>query len=351
MRALVWNGPWDLTVGAREDPVPGPGEVLITVAATGICGSDVHGFTGESGRRRPGQVMGHEMVGHVAAVGEDVSGQYEVRPGDTVTVNPLIACGRCGACATGAEQNCLERRVIGVNPEIVSAFAESLVAPACNVVVLPPEMPLEYGALVEPLSVGYHAARRGNCSADDTVLVIGGGPIGQACILAARRLGAARVVVSEPNPHRRSLAGSLGAVPMDPATDGGETVTEALGGKAMLVLDAVGSSASFADAVRFTDFGARIVLVGMNSPRIDLPAYSVSTEERTLIGSFCYSARDFRETAGWVGRAPDLLGRLIDGRVDLTGAAQAFATLASGSSPKSKVLVFPHGLPARAADV
>ncbi len=345
MRVLVWNGPWDLTVEDREEPSPGPGDVLIRVAATGICGSDVHGFTGENGRRSPGQVMGHEMVGHVAAVGADVASGHGIRPGDTVTVNPLIACGRCGACAAGAEQSCPNRRVIGVNPDIVSAFAETLLAPATNVVVLPPEMPLEYGALVEPLSVGYHAARRGGCGAGDTVLVIGGGPIGQACILAAQRLGASRVAVTEPNPHRRAVAGSLGAVALDPVADGADAVTEALGGPATLVLDAVGSTSSFQDAVRCTGFGARVVLVGMNSPRIDLPAYSVSTEERTLIGSFCFSAADFRETAAWVGQAPEVLSRLIDGRVDMSGAPEAFAALASGTSAKSKVLVYPHGVP------
>jgi threonine dehydrogenase-like Zn-dependent dehydrogenase len=341
MRVLVWNGPWDLTVANREDPEPGPGDVLITVAATGICGSDTHGFTGENGRRKPGQVMGHEMVGHVAAVGAEVT---RVALGDVVTVNPLIACGRCAACAAGAEQSCADRRVIGVNPEIVSAFAEALLAPAANVMVLPQSMPLEYGALVEPLSVGYHAARRGGCSAADAVLVIGGGPIGQACVLAARRLGATRVAVSEPDDHRRALAASLGAEPVDPAVDG--SVAEALGEKATLVLDAVGSTASIEAAAAASGFGARVVLVGMNAPRIDLPAYAVSTEERTLVGSFCYSARDFRETAEWVGTAPDVLARLVDGRVDMAGAPAAFADLASGRSGRSKVLVFPHGVPA-----
>jgi threonine dehydrogenase-like Zn-dependent dehydrogenase len=347
MRVLVFNGPWDLGLDDRDEPVPGDGEVLVRVVATGICGSDLHGFTGENGRRHPGQVMGHETVGHVAAVGPGVE---DVRPGDTVTVNPLIACGRCPACRAGSEQSCPQRRVIGVDPTIVSAFAEQLLAPARNIVVLPPEMPLEYGALVEPLSVGYHAARRGGCSPADRVVVIGGGPIGQACVLAAQRLEAGRVVVTEPDPHRRALVGSLGAAAVDPTTADGDAVLEALGGPATLVLDAVGSTRSYTDAVRFTSFGSRIVLVGMNSPHIDLPAYSISTEERTLIGSFCYSAADFRDTAAWVGRAPSALDRLVDGRVDLPHAAEAFTALASGTSAKSKVLVFPNGLPPDAGD-
>jgi threonine dehydrogenase-like Zn-dependent dehydrogenase len=344
VRVLVFNGPWDLTVDDRDDPVPGDGEVLVRVAATGICGSDLHGFTGENGRRHPGQVMGHETVGSVAAVG---SGVADVRPGDTVTVNPLLACGRCPACRAGSEQSCPHRRVIGVDPTIVSAFAELLVAPAGNVVVLPPEMPLEHGALIEPLSVGYHAARRGSCGPGDRVLVIGGGPIGQACVLAARRLRAEQVVATEPDGHRRELVGSLGVAAVDPTADG-DAVLEALGGPATLVLDAVGSTRSIADAMRFSSFGARVVLVGMGSPQIDLPAYSVSTEERTLIGSFCYSAADFRDTAAWVGSSPAGLDRLVDGRVDLAHAPEAFTELASGSSAKSKVLVFPNGTPAGA---
>jgi threonine dehydrogenase-like Zn-dependent dehydrogenase len=342
MRVLLFNGPWDLTVDDRDDPVPGDGEVLVRVAATGICGSDLHGFTGENGRRHPGQVMGHETVGSVAAIGSGVTG---VRSGDTVTVNPLLACGRCPACRAGSEQSCPHRRVIGVDPTIVSAFAELLVAPAGNVVVLPPEMPLEHGALIEPLSVGYHAARRGGCGPGDRVLVIGGGPIGQACVLAARRLRAEQVVATEPDGHRRELVGSLGVAAVDPTADG-DAVLEALGGPATLVLDAVGSTRSIADAVRFSSFGARVVLVGMGSPQIDLPAYSISTEERTLIGSFCYPAADFRDTAAWVGSSPAGLDRLVDGRVDLASAPDAFTELASGSSAKSKVLVFPNGTPA-----
>jgi threonine dehydrogenase-like Zn-dependent dehydrogenase len=342
VRVLVFNGPWDLTVEDREDPVPGAGEVLVRVVATGICGSDLHGFTGENGRRHPGQVMGHETVGSVAAVGPGVA---DVRVGDPVTVNPLIACGRCPACRAGAEQSCPHRRVIGVEPSIVSAFAELLLAPAGNVVPLPPGVPLEHGALVEPLSVGYHAARRGGCGPQDRVLVVGGGPIGQACALAARRLEAGQVVVTEPDAHRRALVASLGVAAVDPGEAGGDAVRRALDGPATLVLDAVGTTRSLTDAVRSTSYGARIVLVGMGSPQVDLAAYAISTEERTLIGSFCYSAADFRDTAAWVGSGPTGLDRLVDGRVDLAHAPQAFTELASGTSARSKVLVFPNGLP------
>jgi len=346
MRALVFKKPWELVVEDVDDPRPAPGEVLIRVAATGICGSDIHGFSGENGRRHPGQVMGHETVGVIEEVGAGVDPALGLRAGALVTVNPLLACGDCAACAAGSPQSCANRRVIGVTPGIVSAFAGLLVCPAQNAVLLPADMPVEYGALVEPLSVGFHAAVRGGCSARDRVLVVGGGPIGQACVLAARRMGATGVAVTEPDEGRRSLAGSLGAVALDPRGERlAEEVAAALGGPATVVLDAVGSTASVTDAVRCSTFGARVVLVGMGAPRIDLPAYAVSTEERTLVGSFCYSYDEFRATATWVGGSPDELARLVDAHVDLDGAVGAFTRLARGEWSASKVLVHPHGAP------
>lgn len=345
MRALVFKGPWELAVEDVDGPEPGAQDVLLRVVATGICGSDVHGFSGENGRRHAGQVMGHETVGVVEEVGSAVDQTLGVRPGAVATVNPLIACGTCPGCRSGAPQSCPNRRVIGVTPEIVSAFAERLVAPAANIVTLPPEMPVHYGALVEPLAVGLHAARRGGCTEQDSVLVIGGGPIGQACVLAARRLGARRVLVSEPDPRRRALAGSLGAETVDPAgTDLADEVQRAFGAPATLVLDAVGSTASQQACVAGSTFGARIVLLGMNAPLLELSAYAISTEERTLVGSFCYTPAEFEDTARWVGGAPEVLERLVDDHIDLPGAPRAFDELARGVSTASKILVHPHGV-------
>ena len=147
MKTLALRAFGEMAVQDRPEPTPGAGEVLIRIVATGICGSDLHGITGENGRRRPGQVMGHETVGRVAATGPGVTG---FRTGQPVTVNPVLSCQSCGRCATGREHTCPNRRVIGVHPEIVSAFAEFLVAPERNVVSLPAAMPIEYGALVEP---------------------------------------------------------------------------------------------------------------------------------------------------------------------------------------------------------
>lgn len=348
MQALVFKGPWELAVEEVADPATGREEVQIRITATGICGSDIHGYTGENGRRHPGQVMGHETVGRIIQVGDGV----DLQIGALVTVNPVIACGACDACSAGAEQSCPTRTVVGVEPDFSSAFAELLVVPARNVVPVPESMPEEYGALIEPLAVGYHAAVRGGCGPQDRVLVIGGGPIGQAAALAARRLGVAQIVVSEPTPSRRKVVESLGFTALDPTSeDVGTGVATALGGAATLVLDAVGTSQTLADALTASTLGARIVLVGMGAPSVELSAYAISTEERSLVGSFCYSAEHFRSTAEWVGTGPAELAHLVDGRTDMIGAVTAFAELGRGERQSSKVLVYPGGVPQRLASV
>lgn len=340
MRALVLRDYGIMAVETRPDPIPAKGDALVRITATGICGSDVHGFTGESGRRVPGQVMGHETVGVVEKGPSDGP-----RPGSIVTVNPVLFCGYCPICRSGREQACLNKRVIGVTAELSSAFAELMAVPVRNLELLPQTMPVEYGALVEPLAVGYHALRRGGAEHSDTVLIIGGGPIGQACALAARRLDIDRLAVSEPVPRRRALVEEFGAVALDPnENDLPGQATRALGKAPTLVVDAVGLSATVRDAFQTCAPAGRVVLVGMGAHSLEVPAYAVSTEERTLIGSFCYSAREFTETAHWVADEPKELAQLIEGRIELDEAPEAFISIAEGRNQASKVLVFPNGV-------
>jgi len=343
MRALVLRDFYDIVLEERPDPVPGSGQAVVEVIATGICGSDFHGYSGENGRRHPGQIMGHETVGRVQELGADVAG---LTVGQLVTVNPVMSCGECWACQSGQEQWCIRRVVLGVAPEIPAAFADRVAVPAANIVPLPEEMLEELGALVEPMAVGYHAVRRGQPRPEDRVLVIGGGPIGQACLLAARRLGVQALAVSDVSPSRRDLCARLGAEVVDPSAGNlPEAVADRLGGPATLVVDAVGLSPTVSDAMAASALGSRIVLVGMGSPRLELSAYALSTEERALIGSFTYSAAEFTATAEWVGTVPDGIDALIDGRVGWDGAPQSFDDLARGRSTASKILVFPQGAP------
>jgi threonine dehydrogenase-like Zn-dependent dehydrogenase len=339
MRALVLEAWGKLVVEQRPDPTLGEREALLEVIATGICGSDLHGYTGENGRRRPGQVMGHETVGRVVEYGAGVDPGLL---GTAVTVNPVIGCGACDRCRPGRPQVCADRIVIGVAPDRPAAFAELLAAPADNLVPLPPQLPVELGALVEPLAVGYHAARRAPVRPGDAVLVIGGGPIGQACVLAARREGARAIAVSEIAPRRRELVATLGAATVNPA--GGDLpgeVDERLGGAPDVIIDAVGSDQSLRDALACAVTETPVVLVGMGSPELTISAYALTTNDNSLIGSFCYTPAEFRDTARWAGTAAAELGRLVDDRVDLDGAPAAFARLAGGEGTPGKVLVCP----------
>jgi threonine dehydrogenase-like Zn-dependent dehydrogenase len=335
MKALVFKGPWELEVQERDVREPRPGEAMVSVLATGVCGSDIHGFTGHTGRRHPNQVMGHETVGLLHALG---SPSDVLREGDLVTINPGMACGECDACAAGEEQQCAGLRVLGVVPDVDAAFADFVTAPVRNLVPLGPSTPAALGALVEPMAVGYHAVRRSNLRPGESLLVIGGGPIGQAVALAASRFDAGSVLVTEPSPHRRGLLAKLGVrcVAPEALEDGLSEV------KPSVVIDAVGNSGTIEHALTGSVKNARIVLLGMDEPQLRVPAYSVSVAERSIIGSFCYSRLDFESTARWIGENVALVTPLIDAIEPLTAGPEIFTKLARRELDASKVLLAPN---------
>jgi threonine dehydrogenase-like Zn-dependent dehydrogenase len=337
MRALVMTAPGAMALESRTSHPTAADEAVITVIATGICGSDIHGLAGDTGRREVGQVMGHETVGRVREVGSEVDAGWL---GALVTVNPVVACGECADCRDGNEQQCARSWVLGVRTDIDAAFAETVTVPARNLVRLPDDMIEWHGALIEPLAVGYHAAVRGGASPFDRVLVIGGGPIGQAVALACRRLGADRVLVSEPDPFRAGIIERLGFASTSP-TDLPAGVESVLGAPATLVIDAVGNDHTLRAAFEQSTPGARVVLVGMASPTLGLSAYELSARERTVIGTFCYSHAHFRETAEWAFENPDVVALLSDMQVSLADADDVFGRLVRGELQANKVLVVP----------
>jgi threonine dehydrogenase-like Zn-dependent dehydrogenase len=345
MKALVFEDFGRMTVQERPTPSLAGDDVLIEIVATGICGSDIHGYTGENGRRIPGQIMGHETVGILAQLGTEAESD-EFTVGDVVTFNPVVVPAEEAERYSGREQHCPAKYVIGVAPGVVAAFAQYVAVPARNVVRLRPDMPVAYGALIEPLAVGVHAVRRVAVDHSSTVLVIGGGPIGQSVILAARMAGARDIVVSEPNAGRRALCERLQARALDPtAGPVPEQVRRLLDGLADVAIDAVGTEQTVAAALGSVQPGAMVCLVGMGAPKFVLPAYEVSTEERSLVGSFTYSAQDFRDAAQWVSSAPPELAELISRQVPLDDGPQAFADLARGDGTAGKVLVRLQSVP------
>ncbi|QDP98602.1 zinc-binding dehydrogenase [Microlunatus elymi] len=344
MRALVLHDFGELRIEERRTPAPGPGEVLIRICATGICGSDVHGYTGENGRRVPGQVMGHEAVGRVAGLGPRTEA-LGLSVGEPVTFNPVVLPAEQAAVFAGREQHCPDKTVIGVVPEIPAAFADYLVVPGSNVVALPQSMPIAYGALIEPLAVALHAVRRVLTPTVDRVLVVGGGPIGQSIVLALGVEGVDQVVVSEVDPARRMLLQRLGASVIDPTAGPIADAIASAGGPFEVVIDAVGVTASVRDALAAATLGGRICLVGMGSPALELPGFKISTEERTIIGSFTYSAQDFRDAAEFAASSDPRLAHLISRHVEPEEADATFRALGAGDVTAGKVLVWFDGRP------
>ncbi len=339
MRALVLTAFHQLDVVEIDRPDPGPGEVLLRLCATGICGSDFHGFTGDNGRRVPGQIMGHESSGTIAALGEgvDAAALPVCAP---ATFNPVVVPEDQAAEYRGQEHHAPGKQVIGVVPDRQASFADYVVVPARNVLLLDPAMPLHLGALIEPLAVAVHAVGLGEPSPEQKVLVIGGGPIGQSVVIALQRAGVEQIVLSERDPARRELVASLGVPTLDPsAGDLPAQVAEVLGAPADLAVDAVGISPTMADALTATRLGGRVVLVGMGSPRLELPAFAISTEERTVVGSFTYSAQDFADATAWIGEHAEQVTPLVSSIVGVEEAQAAFTALAAGEGPAGKILV------------
>ncbi|MCQ9388205.1 zinc-binding dehydrogenase [Brevibacterium sp. 50QC2O2] len=339
MRALVLTDFHQLDVVQVPTPEPGPDEVLLRIVATGICGSDFHGFTGENGRRIPGQIMGHESAGTIAGLGGGVDpAAYPI--GAAATFNPVIVPAEDLAAYAGREQHHPDKTVVGVAHDYRASFADYVVVPARNIVLLDQDLPVALGALIEPVAVALHAVRRAGAAPDARAVVIGGGPIGQSVVLALLIEGITDIVLSEPSAPRRELAAGLGAHAVGPA-DGplDEVVREHFGAPADLALDAVGITPTFADALKVTGLGGSVVLVGMGSPELSVPAFAISTEERTVFGSFTYTAQDFADAAAWVGTHADVVAPMVSETVTPDAAQDAFARLAAGAEVPGKILV------------
>jgi L-iditol 2-dehydrogenase len=207
MKALVYEGPWQLPVRDVSDPQPKPGEVVVEVKAVGVCGSDVHGYTGSTGRRIPPMIMGHEFTGVVTAVGEGVQDQ---KVGERVVVQPLTTCGVCANCRAGMTNVCTNRTGLGMW-DVDGAWAEAVRVPANQLYSLPSEVSWEQGSLVEPLSVSLHAVNITPITLMDTVVILGAGTIGLFALLGCRLKGAGNIIVSDLSPRRLAKAKAMGA--------------------------------------------------------------------------------------------------------------------------------------------
>ncbi|EPX80132.1 sorbitol dehydrogenase, putative [Litoreibacter arenae DSM 19593] len=311
----------------RPRPFPGANEALVKVKSVGICGSDMHGYLGHDDRRPAPLVLGHEAAGVVA------SGELT---GTRVTVNPLVTCGTCPACASGRTNLCPTRQIISMPPR-EGAFSQWLTMPEDNLIPLPDHLSFDQAALAEPLAVCWHAIRlcaeQPYADLSAPVIVIGGGAIGFGSALALQAFGATDITLLETNPVRASHLRELTDIPVrDPA--------EINAGQAALVVDCVGFQATRKAACTMVAPGGTICHIGLGDSNDGLDVRRITLQEITVFGTYAYTDQDFRDTVA--AMADGRLGPLdwAETRA-LSEGPQAFADILSGQVMAPKVILHP----------
>ncbi|MEP7091571.1 MAG: NAD(P)-dependent alcohol dehydrogenase [Nocardioidaceae bacterium] len=335
MRVSVLRGTGDLAVEERPDPEPGPHEVLVRVASVGVCGSDVHYF--EHGRigsyvvDRP-LVLGHEAAGVVVALGTSVS---RLSVGQRVSVEPGVPDFSCRQCVAGRYNLCEQMRFFAT-PPVDGAFAELVTVHEQFAHPVPDSLSDDAAALLEPLSVGLWAARRGSVGAGTRVLVTGAGPVGLVAAQAALALGAASVTVTDVNEHRLALARELGVTE---ALDVGSTPLSGSDLEVDVLLECSGNQRAATDAIRAVAPAGTVVLVGMGGDEMTLPVSLIQERELTLTGTFRY-AHTWPTAIALAASGRVQLDRLVTGHYGLDRVRDAL-TVARSDAHAVKPMVVP----------
>lgn len=343
MKALLLSAYKQLDIVDIAKPQPAEDEILIRVQACGICGSDVHGYDGSTGRRLPPVIMGHEAAGIVEAVGGVVSG---FQPGDRVTFDSTVYCGKCYFCLRGQVNLCDEREVIGVSTPAfrrMGAFAEYVTVPARIAYHLPDNMPFTHAAMIEAVSVAVHAVSLTPIALEDTVVVVGAGMIGLLTLQAALLAGAGRVFVIDVDDARLELARNLGATRTLNSRNS-STVTDlqqlTMGRGADAVLECVGMSITVKLALDAVRKGGAVTLVGNIAPTIELGLQSTVTRQIRLQGS-CASSGEYPASISLMSRGAMRVEPLLSAAVPLEDGAAWFRRLYQREPGLLKVVLQP----------
>jgi L-iditol 2-dehydrogenase len=343
MKALVLTDIKKLTYMDVEDPIPARNEVLIKVHACGICGSDVHGYDGSSGRRIPPIIMGHEASGEIASLGSDVA---DWKVGDRVTFDSTIYCNDCEFCRNGQVNLCSNRRVLGVSCAEYrqnGAFAEYVVVPQHILYRIPDEVSYEKACLVEPLSIAFHAVGLTPVDIDDTAVVVGSGMIGLLVIQTLRLAGCGNIIAVDIDPKRLEMAGNVGA---DFAINSQkEDVSKIVLGLtknngAQIAVDAVGINSSIDTALSLIKKGGHLTLVGNLASKVDFPLQYVVTRQIRAQGS-CASSGEYGACLDMMAREAVQTDFLISRVEPLSEGQVWFDRLYEGDKDLLKVILKP----------
>lgn len=343
MKALMLEEYSHLEVVEVPEPACGADEVLIRVAACGICGSDVHGYDGSSGRRIPPIIMGHEAAGVIDRVGADVK---DWKVGDRVTFDSTVYCGACAFCAQGLVNLCDSRQVVGVSPGDYrrhGAFAELVSVPARILYRLPDDFDFQEAAMLEAVSIALHGVNVTQMKGGETALVIGAGMIGLLTAQAARAAGCSSVMIADVDAARLEMAKEVGILDTLHLS-GEELVAEILkrtnGRGVDVVLEAVGRAETVVASIESVKRGGTVTLIGNIQPEVPLPLQRVVTREIRLQGS-CGSAGEYPEAIRLMASGAITVKPLISAVSTLEEAASYFSRLHGREDGLLKVVVTP----------
>jgi len=340
MRGLVYLGPDKLEVQEIADVSPKAGEVKIAVKACGICGSDVHGYLGLTGRRTPPMVMGHEFSGEIVEVGEGVK---NLKVGDRVAPYPVDYCENCEMCAQGNYHLCANKRQFGVLT-VDGAFADYICVPEKVCFKINDDVSFDIASLMEPFAVANHGVDRAGDLAGKTVMLVGTGTIGLLALVCIKIKNPAKILVSDLSDFRLDIAKKLGAdIVINPTTtDFKQAVLDATDGKGVDVsYEAVGAAPSVQSAMAALKFGGLAVWIGNNKPMIEINMQEIVTRELKVVGSFLYTLHDFETVIDVINEKSVDLSSIISVCAPLEEAADYFYKLAHDPGTLVKVIINP----------
>jgi L-iditol 2-dehydrogenase len=332
--SAVFDGPGAIRLAESDLAGPAAGEVVIEVAACGVCGTDRSIFRGEYAVDSP-VVLGHEYAGTVIEVGQRVD---NLASGDRVCVDPNITCGSCAYCRRGLTHLCSALRPLGISRD--GGFARFSHLPARYAYRLPDHVPFEEGALVEPVACCLRGIQQAELSVGDSAVILGAGPIGSILLMLALGAGATKLAVIEPDPGRRARAADLGADIVCDPVDAVEAIVDWSGGLgADVAIEASGRTVGAELALQLVRRGGRVVWFGVYPEQelLEISPYLVNENELTVRGSF-NNPFTHRAALAVVGTRKLKLNELISDRIPLTDLAHA---LSPESRPSGKVIVDP----------
>ncbi len=341
-QGVCYSGPEQLELRTIEVPEPGPEDVLLRVAACGVCGSDLHQFHGRWSQ--PEGVSGHEISAVVERVGSNVT---ELQQNDKVILEPIVRCGRCRYCQTGRYQHCESGSFISEASD--GGFAQLMRVPSYCCYKLGADVDLPLGAFGEPLAVGLHAVRLARPNGEDTVLVIGAGTIGLMTVAAAKAMGAGRIIATAKYDHQGDAARALGADEVLPVGDGlNERVAEICGDGPDFVIETVGTVGGATEqALQLARPLGTVVLVGGITGPCEINLAPIIGKELTILGSPCYGQiglrGDFEIAAELLSTGAVDVAPLVTARYPLEQIQEAFIAADDKSTGAIKVLILPNG--------